>query len=83
MRRDEMGIKNGNERKYDWKERWIDGRRCPEGEMYLCMMSKLYIKIKRKHPSRIYGVDKLKSNPNCCTNPVGMLVLGWVMLDLL
>ena len=41
-----------------------------------------YIKIKRKYTSNFYGdFYKPKSNPNCCTNPVGMPVLGQVMLD--
>ena len=32
--------------------------------------------------STVYGdVPKLKSNLNLCTNPVGVLVLGLVMLD--
>ena len=36
MMRDEMKIKNGKERKYDWRERWIDGPRWQEGEMHMC-----------------------------------------------
>ena len=37
---------------------------------------------KRKHMSTVYGdVPKLKSNLNLCTNPVGVPVLGRVMLD--
>ena len=36
---------------------------------------------KRKYMSTIYGdFHKPKSNPNICTNFVGVPVLGWVML---
>ena len=39
---------------------------------------------KRKYMSIVYGdVPKLKSNLDLCTNPIGVPVLGRVMLDLL
>ena len=39
-------------------------------------------KKKRKYMSTVYGdVPKPKSNLNLCTNPVGVPVLGGVMLD--
>ena len=39
-------------------------------------------KRKRKHMSTVYGdVLKPKSNLDLCTNPVGVPVLGRVMLD--
>ena len=40
------------------------------------------IKEKEKYMSNVYGdVSKPKSNLDLCTNPVGVLVLGRVMLD--
>ena len=36
MRTDEMEIKNDKERKYDWRERWIDARQWQEGEIHVC-----------------------------------------------
>ena len=40
------------------------------------------IKEKEKYMSNVYGdVSNPKSNLDLCTNPVGVLVLGRVMLD--
>ena len=39
-------------------------------------------KEKEKHMSILYGdVYKPKSNLDLCTNPVGVPILGWVILD--
>ena len=57
----------------DYKSKSCTRRRCPT----------YYNKRKRKgkHMSTIHvDFDKSKSNPNLCTNPVGMPVLGRVML---
>ena len=44
--------------------------------------TKINKNIKIKHMSIVYrDVHKLKSNLYLCTNPVGVLILGWVMLD--
>ena len=56
--------------------------------MHMEMISKLLQskkkkkKIKIKYMSSIHGdVPKSKSNLDFCTNPVGVPILGWVMLD--